>query len=112
MSVIKLKSGDELGWIVEQYDKTLIQFSADWCGPCRRVSPVLEDKYKNLNDPTVGYIYIDIDEHKDISKAFQVTSVPHFIIYNKEKDTITLPYTSSNIDGIISYCSEADIQFK
>ena len=112
MSVIKLNSEDDLGYLVENYDKTLIQFSADWCGPCRRVSPVLEDKYKNLNDPLIGYIYIDIDDHKRIAKAFQISSIPHFIIYNKNDDTITLPYTGSDINGITSYCSEAGIQFK
>lgn len=111
MSVIKLKSGDDLGYLVEQYDKTLIQFSADWCGPCRRVSPLLKEKYEELNDPTVGYIYIDIDEHDRVAKAFQISSIPHFIIYNKKLDSITLPYTSSDINGITSYCSEAGIGF-
>lgn len=108
----KLKSGDNLGWLVEQYDKTIIQFSADWCGPCRRVTPVVQDKIKELNDPRVGYIYIDIDEHKSIAKAFQISTIPHFIIYDKKTDTITLPFKGSDTTGLVSYCNQSGIGFK
>mgnify|MGYP003688748479 CR=1 FL=1 len=112
MSVVKLKSGDNLGYLVEQYDKTLIQFSADWCGPCRRVTPVVKEKLQELNDPRVGYVYIDIDEHERIAKAFQISTIPHFIIYDKKTDTITLPYKGSDTNGLVSYCNKSGIGFK
>lgn len=112
MNVIKLKSGDELGWLVEQYGKTILQFSADWCGPCRRITPVVKDKIQELNDPRIGYIYIDIDEHERIASAFQISSIPHFIIYDNKTDTITLPYKGSDTNELVSYCNQSGIAFK
>ena len=109
---LELKSGDDLGYLVEQYDKTIIQFSADWCGPCRRVTPLLKEKLQELNDTRIGYIYIDIDEHENIASAFQVSSIPHFIIYDKKSDTITLPYTGSDVDDLVSYCNQSGISFE
>lgn len=109
---VELKSEDDLGYLVEQHDKTILQFSADWCGPCRRVTPLVKEKLQELNDTRIGYIYIDIDKHESIASAFQVSSIPHFIIYDKESDTITLPYTGSDVDDLVSYCNQSGISFE
>ncbi|MDO4190712.1 MAG: thioredoxin [Bacteroidales bacterium] len=53
----------------------LIDFYATWCGPCKRLSPVLEE-LANEYDGEI-YIYkIDIDQERELAQVFQVSSVP------------------------------------
>ncbi len=57
-------------------DLQLLEFTATWCGPCQAMQPVLEQLQAQ------GYIVrpIDIDQHRELAKQFQVTRVPTFVL--------------------------------
>src|SRR3984885_8022429 len=62
----------------------LVDFYADWCGPCRMMTPVLE----KVADESTGKVVIakvDIDSAKSIAGNFQVTSVPTLILFKDGK---------------------------
>jgi thioredoxin 1 len=64
---------------------TLVDFHADWCGPCRTLAPVLEQVSKEMGDKArIGKINID-NEQKTASQ-FQVTSVPTMILFKEGKE--------------------------
>ncbi len=64
---------------------TLVDFYADWCGPCRMLTPVLEDVAKDvLGKATVAKI--DIDKAQKTASAFQVTSIPTLILFKEGKE--------------------------
>jgi thioredoxin 1 len=52
-------------------------FTADWCAPCKRVRPIVEEINK---DSIVKFKIIDVDSEIDLVKAFEIKSVPTFII--------------------------------
>ena len=60
---------------------TIVDFYADWCGPCRRISPVLEKIAQGNSDITLQKI--NIDKHRDLAKEYNVTAIPRIVIYAK-----------------------------
>ena len=60
-------------------DKTLVHFTAEWCGPCKRLAPVIDELI--AQDPTIKYIKIDVDEEPGVAQEFEVKSVPTLIAY-------------------------------
>jgi thioredoxin len=60
----------------------LFDFYADWCGPCRRQGPILEDLKKKMGD-RVDIRKIDVDENMDFANKYGIRVVPTLII---EKD--------------------------
>lgn len=52
-------------------------FTADWCGPCKKVRPVVEQINQ---DSTIKFQLVDVDSELELVKAFEIKSVPTFII--------------------------------
>ena len=53
----------------------VIDFYADWCGPCRRVAPIMEKLAEEYDGQLLVY-KINVDQEKDLAAAFQVKSIP------------------------------------
>ncbi|NNF35246.1 MAG: thioredoxin [Saprospiraceae bacterium] len=58
----------------------MIDFYADWCGPCKVVAPILKELKKELGDQ-VRIIKIDVDKNQSISQKLKVQSIPTLMIY-------------------------------
>jgi len=58
----------------------LVDFWAQWCGPCRMVAPVL-DQIANEMDGKVRVAKLDVDSNQQIAYKFQVSSIPTFILF-------------------------------
>ena len=56
----------------------LIDFYADWCGPCQQMNPIIEEIEKEVKD--VEVTKINIDQNSDIASQYHVMSIPTFII--------------------------------
>lgn len=69
--------------LVLQSDKpVLVDFFATWCGPCKMLSPILEDMSKS-SDYTI--VKVDIDENPYLVREWEVASVPTLFIVKTEK---------------------------
>ncbi|HKL03896.1 MAG TPA: thioredoxin [Cryomorphaceae bacterium] len=62
----------------------LVDFYADWCGPCQSMNPVLKDLAGELGDD-VKIIKVDVDKNPGAARAFQVRGVPTFLIFKDGK---------------------------
>jgi len=60
----------------------LSDFYADWCGPCRRISPVLEKIAEGNSSITLQKV--NIDKQRDLAKEYNITAIPHIIVYDKQ----------------------------
>ena len=63
----------------------LVDFYADWCGPCKMLSPLLEEMSKNNNDPEVKFLKMNVDSEQALSQILGIMSIPTVIIFKDGK---------------------------
>lgn len=56
-----------------------VDFWAPWCGPCKVMSPVVEELAQEMEEVIIGKV--NVDEHSDIAQKFNILSIPTFIIF-------------------------------
>lgn len=61
---------------------TLVDFYAQWCGPCKSMHPILEQVKETLGDK-VRIIKIDVDKHQGLSQQYGIQAVPTFMLFRK-----------------------------
>lgn len=66
--------------IIKSNTPTLVDFYATWCGPCKTMSPILEDFKRKLGDK-VKVIKIDVDKNPKAAAAYQVRGVPTLVLF-------------------------------
>ena len=62
-------------------DKVLVDFYADWCGPCKMLGPVLEKVESDIK-----VIKVDVDAFEDLAREYGVMSIPTIILFNEGKE--------------------------
>ncbi|MBJ2174315.1 thioredoxin [Aureibaculum sp. A20] len=70
--------------IINQDIPVLVDFKADWCGPCKMMTPILKEVKQQLKDG-VKIIKIDVDKNQAVASKFQVKGVPTLILFKKGK---------------------------
>jgi len=62
----------------------LVDFYADWCGPCKMMAPVLEDVAKAMSGK-VKVIKVDVDRNGAVADKYQIQSIPTLVLFHKGK---------------------------
>ena len=68
----------------QSQEPLLVDFYADWCGPCQSLAPVLDQVVAELAGK-VTLFKINIDKHPQLAQQFAIRSIPHLMLFKKGK---------------------------
>mgnify|MGYP000214110387 CR=1 FL=1 len=85
MAVVKLTTANFDQEVLQADRPVLVDFYADWCGPCKMMGPVVEEISGELDD--VKVCKINIDEEMEVAQRYGVMSIPTFIAFKNGEMT-------------------------
>lgn len=83
MSVIKITTENFNKEVIDTQKTVLLDFYADWCGPCRMVAPIVEEIANEHPEYTIGKI--NVDEQGVIAEKFGISSIPALFVIKDGK---------------------------
>ena len=78
MEVMSVSNENFEGEVLKSDKKVLIDFYADWCGPCKMLSPIVEEVARDNSD--IKVVKINIDENEELAVKYGVASIPTLIV--------------------------------
>lgn len=84
MGIIKVTDGSFKKDVMESKKPVLVDFWAEWCGPCRMLGPVLEDLVEDIGDEVV-IAKLNIDENPETPANLGIRSIPTLMVFKEGK---------------------------
>ncbi len=109
MSVIELTK-DNFNDTVDNNDIVVVDFWAEWCGPCKSFAPVFEKVSGNY--PEIVFGKVDTEEQTELAQAFQIRSIPTLMLFREQIQLFAQPGALSiaQLEDLVQKVSELDMQ--
>tara|TARA_R110000868_G_scaffold19484_13_gene83870 strand:- start:3862 stop:4161 length:300 start_codon:yes stop_codon:yes gene_type:complete len=76
--------GQNFNTIIDSNTPVLVDFHADWCGPCKMLAPILKQVKESLGD-AIKIVKIDVDKNQPLAVKYQVRGVPTLLLFKNGK---------------------------
>eukprot|EP01117_Protostelium_nocturnum_P014657 TRINITY_DN559_c0_g1_i1.p1 TRINITY_DN559_c0_g1~~TRINITY_DN559_c0_g1_i1.p1 ORF type:complete len:109 (-),score=26.49 TRINITY_DN559_c0_g1_i1:62-388(-) len=94
MTVKHVETFDEFKSTIGSGSLVVVDFYADWCGPCKRIAPFLETLSTQFAD--AKFIKVNVEEREDIAKECDISAMPTFHLYKDGKKVESLVGADQN----------------
>ena len=84
MSAIKVNNNNFENEVMNSDKKVLIDFFASWCGPCRMVSPIVDEIADERSD--IKVVKINVDDDPELASRFGVMSIPTLVVFQNGRE--------------------------
>ena len=84
----KLNNQNFTDEVLNNDDTVLVDFYADWCGPCKMIAPIIDEIAAERRDITVGKV--NVDENGALATQYRVAGIPTMIVFKGGKETARL----------------------
>src|SRR4051812_45792136 len=94
------------GELIKGSKPVLVDFSAEWCGPCKMMPPILKEVKNKMGD-SITILKMDIDRNPAVASAYQIQSVPTLIVFRggqikwRQSGVIKADQIRSVMEGIL-----------
>ena len=106
-NIFHFSENDSFSKVVLEPSKTspvMVDFFATWCGPCKKLSPLLEEA---SNKHGFKLVVIDVDKNNDLSSEYNITSIPHIFLFHKGSKVMDFKgYDPSSLEKMIYYITK------
>lgn len=99
MAVIKIGKNEFKKEVLDYQGKVLVDFYADWCGPCKMTSPIIDELAIEMNE--IKFVKINVDENPELASEYSVFSIPTFLIFENGK-VVSQFFGARGKDGFLS----------
>jgi thioredoxin 1 len=92
--------------IIQGSKPVLVDFSAEWCGPCKMMPPILKELKEKMGD-NITILKMDIDKNPAVANSYQIQSVPTLIVFRegqikwRQSGVVRADQLKSVLDGIL-----------
>ena len=106
-NIIHFSPNDSFDKEVIEASKTspvIVDFFATWCGPCKKLSPLLEDA---ANKYGFKLVVVDVDKNGDLSNEYNISSIPHVFCFHKGSKIMDFKgYDTNSLEKMVFYISK------
>ena len=78
MEIIKANSQNFEEEVIKSEKIVLVDFYADWCGPCKMLSPIIDEVAEENDD--IKVVKVNVDDSQDLAMKYQVMSIPTLVV--------------------------------
>jgi thioredoxin len=106
-TILHLQGVDFQNEVIRSELPVLVDFYADWCGPCKVISPVLERLAKEYADK-VKFVKVDTDANQELAAGFGIMSIPTVMLFAKGKvedivvGAVPAPVLKKKLDALVA----------
>lgn len=78
MSIIEVNKDNFESEVLKSNTKVLVDFNAEWCGPCKMLKPILEELSEKVDFKIVS---VNVDDQDELAEQYQVSSIPCLVVF-------------------------------